>query len=201
MTLHAPRSIALVRHGETDWNINRRLQGRTDIPLNATGQAQARAAAELLREYRGHDGSDPHELPWRSMVTSPLGRAVETAAIITGLLGLGEASIDEALIERRFGEAEGLLVADAQSRWPQLEVPGAETTSAVAARSAQAFARLLNEAPGTIAVAHGAMLRLGLIELCKVEIPRVLNAEVWLLTESADGPPVARSLGVAHPAV
>lgn len=192
MTAATPRSIALVRHGETDWNINRRLQGRTDIPLNETGQAQARAAAKLLREYRQD---------WTAMISSPLGRAVETSQIIGSALGLAESSIDEALIERHFGEAEGLLVADAQVRWPGLNVPGAETTIDVAARSATAFGRLLTSAPGAVVVAHGAMLRLGLTELCQVEIPRVLNAEVWLLTESAGGPPIARSLGVAHPAV
>ena len=192
MTAATPRSIALVRHGETDWNINRRLQGRTDIPLNETGQAQARAAAELLREYRPD---------WATVVSSPLGRAVETSQIIGSALGLAEPSIDEALIERHFGEAEGLLVADAQARWPELNVPGAESTAEVATRSAKAFARLLAAAPDAVVVAHGAMLRLGLTELCQTEIPRVLNAEVWLLTESTDGPPIARSLGVAHPAV
>lgn len=193
MTAATPRSIALVRHGETDWNINRRLQGRTDIPLNTTGQAQAGATAELLREFGENE--------WTAVASSPLGRAVETAEIIGTALALPAPSIDDALIERHFGEAEGLLVADAQERWPELNVPGAETTSDVATRSATAFARWLEAAPGTIVVAHGAMLRLGLSELCQTEIPRVLNAEVWLLTESADGPPVARSLGVAHPAV
>lgn len=188
-----PRSIALVRHGETDWNVNRRLQGRTDVALNETGRAQARAAAKLLREHGAYG--------WSTMVSSPLGRARETSQIIAAGLELGEPVVDAALIERHFGEAEGLLVADAQARWPELNVPGAESTTEVAKRSAEAFARLLNEAPGSIAVAHGAMLRLGLSELCQVEIPRVLNAEVWLLTETMDGPPVARSLGVAHPAV
>lgn len=192
MTAATPRSIALVRHGETDWNIQRRLQGRTDIPLNMTGQAQALATAELLREYRQD---------WAAMVSSPLGRAVETSQIIGSALGLAEPSIDEALIERHFGDAEGLLVADAQERWPELNVPGAESTADVAHRSAKAFDRLLSATPGAIVVAHGAMLRLGLSELCQLEIPRVLNAEVWLLTESAIGPPIARSLGVAHPAV
>ncbi len=193
MTAPTAHSIALVRHGETDWNLARRLQGRTEVPLNPTGRAQAAAAAELLREHGGFTSAQ--------VVASPLGRAIETSQIIAAALGLGETRIDEALIERHFGEAEGMLVAEAQHRWPDLEVPGGEAVNTVATRSANAFAKLLTEHPGSIVIAHGAMLRLGLSTLCEVDVPRVLNAEVWLLTASADGPPRARSLGVAHPAV
>lgn len=191
MTDFTPRSIVLVRHGETDWNLARRIQGRTEVPLNKVGRAQAAATAQLLR---GHDA-------WVGVVSSPLGRAVETSRIIGSALGLAEPTIDHDLIERDFGEAEGLLVADVERRWPALDAPGSEAISSVAERSAQVFARLLNDTPRSIVVAHGAMLRIGLSELCEMQAPRVLNAEAWMLTEARSGPPVAQSLGVAHPAV
>lgn len=191
MTAFTPRSIALVRHGETDWNHARRIQGRTEVPLNDTGRAQAAATARLLRGQGG----------WAGIVSSPLGRAFETSRIIGSALGLSEPTINHELIERNFGEAEGLLVADAQQRWPALDAPGAEPVSSVAERSARVLAELLGNAPASIVVAHGAMLRLGISELCGISAPRVLNAEVWLLTETQNGPPTARSLGIAHPAV
>ena len=63
--------LYLVRHGETDWNRQRRIQGLTDIPLNETGRRQARDTGMLLRRRR-----------WDGVFSSPLSRAVETASII-----------------------------------------------------------------------------------------------------------------------
>ena len=69
--------LYLVRHGETDWNRQRRIQGLTDIPLNDTGRAQAEAAAALIERSE-----------WDLVVSSTLGRARETAAILARGLGL-----------------------------------------------------------------------------------------------------------------
>ena len=63
-----PTTIVMVRHGETDWNRERRFQGRADQPLNEAGRAQARELAELLRGE-----------PVSAVYTSPLRRAGETA--------------------------------------------------------------------------------------------------------------------------
>ncbi|MBP1325769.1 broad specificity phosphatase PhoE [Leucobacter exalbidus] len=170
--------IALVRHGETDWNRAARIQGRTEIPLNDTGKAQAAATAALLAAAG----------TWRGVRASPLGRAIQTAQILAAGLELAQPTIDEGLWERNFGEAEGLEVAHAQNRWPGLDgIPGSESVAEVAERSAAAITRVLDTAPGSIVVAHGAMLRNGLINLTGEAVPRILNGEVWLLFRTKSG--------------
>jgi broad specificity phosphatase PhoE len=98
---HPP--LYFVRHGETDWNRERRIQGRTDIPLNESGRAQAAAAARRLKELV----ATPEDLDFYS---SPLGRARQTMAAILFEFGLPEnhAHYDERLIERSFGAFDGL---------------------------------------------------------------------------------------------
>lgn len=178
MTLLSSAPIALVRHGETDWNLARRIQGRTDIPLNDTGRAQARATAEVLA-----NAGD-----WTGVRSSPLLRAVETAQILAAGLGLQAPDRDEQFLERHFGEAEGMGVDEAKVRWPGLDdIAGAEPLAPVAARTARALDRVLTEAPGSVVVAHGAMLRLGLAEVSGAEIPRILNGEVWLMFRTTSG--------------
>ena len=88
----------VLRHGQTDWNVQARLQGSTDIPLNDTGRAQARVAADIL------DG-----LGITRIVASPLSRALETAQIVGAKLGLTPQT-DVRLIERNFGLFEGLTL-------------------------------------------------------------------------------------------
>ena len=87
--------IIYVRHGETDWNVQHRFQGQTDIPLNATGRQQAEETAKLLQ----HDSIDV-------VYTSPLSRAKETAAIINRFHHAPTFE-DARLIERHFGVLEG----------------------------------------------------------------------------------------------
>lgn len=92
----------ILRHGQTDWNLNRRLQGSTDIPLNATGREQARKAATLL-ETSG----------LTRIIASPLSRALETAQIVGAHLGI-EPLIDPRLIERNFGLFEGMTIDEVE---------------------------------------------------------------------------------------
>lgn len=181
-------AIAIVRHGETDWNRARRIQGRTEVPLNDTGRAQARETGLLLTspELRDVHGE------WRGLRSSPLGRAVETAEIMAETLGLDAPRIEQALYERDFGPAEGLAVTEAQERWPGLVIPGAESLESLAERTAETFDRVLFDAPGTVVVAHGAMIRAGLSRLSGQELPRILNGEIWLFTREGAGPRVAR---------
>jgi len=90
--------LLYLRHGQTDWNAQNRVQGRTDIPLNETGRAQARErAAELLS----------HRPPVEIIYASPLLRAKETAEIIRGALGV-PLRFDDRLMEQCFGKLEGV---------------------------------------------------------------------------------------------
>ena len=94
--------LYFVRHGETDWNRDRRIQGRTDIPLNAAGRAQASAIARRLRQIVG----EPQSVDF---FASPLGRARQTMAAILAGFGLPEdhVLIDDRLTERGFGAYDG----------------------------------------------------------------------------------------------
>ena len=92
--------IWIVRHGQTDWNVEGRYQGQADRPLNAVGLAQAQQAAEQLR---GRD--------FAAIYSSDLQRARVTAEIIAGQLGL-PVQVDRRLREVNQGEWEGLLTAD-----------------------------------------------------------------------------------------
>lgn len=146
--------IALVRHGQTDWNLLGRVQGRTDIPLNDTGRAQARDAAV------GLSGGG-----YEAIAASPLSRARETADIIADALGLEPPVLYEGLVERDYASAEGMTADDLWERRRRAMGPDAEPDEAVATRAIAALrhaAAAHAEAGRTgplIAVAHGALIR------------------------------------------
>ena len=98
--------ICLVRHGETDWNVERRIQGQTDSRLNARGRAQAQAMGRLLQDCA-----------WDAIISSDLMRARETAAIISNSKA-GRVELREDLRERRYGVFQGLTYPDAARRYP-----------------------------------------------------------------------------------
>ncbi len=91
-------NLYIVRHSETDWNRERKVQGRVDIPLNEAGVQLAKATREALKE-----------IPFDLVYTSPLKRARQTAELIAGSFP-GEIRSDERLIEMNFGEYEGWSV-------------------------------------------------------------------------------------------
>ncbi|WP_353813464.1 histidine phosphatase family protein [Agromyces sp. SYSU T00266] len=148
--------LALVRHGQTDWNLRGLMQGRTDIPLNDTGRAQAEQAARTL---------DPAD--WDVVVSSTLGRARETAAIVAEGLGLPVVGEYDDLVEQDFGDAEGTLVSQIDERWPGREFPGKEPEHEVGPRGARALERIAADHAGArvLAVAHGTLIRHVLGEL------------------------------------
>ncbi|PWB96656.1 histidine phosphatase family protein [Salinibacterium hongtaonis] len=150
-------SLYLIRHGETDWNKTRRIQGRSDIPLNETGRRQAlRAAAQLA----GHH--------WDHIVASPLSRARETAQIIAHELGLAEPIVIPELVERNYGQAEGLTRTELDARFPEeAAVPGRESRFEVAGRAIPALIALGEEFTNgsVLAVTHGGLIRSVLMAL------------------------------------
>ena len=143
--------LYLVRHGETDWNSQRRIQGTTDIPLNDVGRGQAARTGRLLARRQ-----------WDAVVTSPLSRAFETGSIIAGELGLPAPATDGRLVERNYGEAEGLDFDEMQRLFPEdAKVPGREKRSAVAARALDALMDIAHAHPeeSVVVVSHGGLIR------------------------------------------
>lgn len=147
-------TFALVRHGQTDWNAQRRLQGSTDIPLNDVGRGQARGAVAVLSGTA-----------WDAIVSSPLSRAAETADLIAAGLGLSAARRVPELTERSFGPAEGLQDGP---ELDALRIPGgfrgAESEDGAARRGLTSLEALAEEFRGrrVLVVAHSSLIRLSL---------------------------------------
>lgn len=155
----------LWRHGQTTWNVEHRFQGQTDIPLDATGLAQAEQAAGRLATLRP-----------AALVSSDLSRAQQTAAPLAGLTGL-PVTLDKDLRERSGGDWEGLSDAEIRERYPAERAtwnpPNGEPTVVVADRVAAALMRIadtLDEGQLAIAVGHGAALRLGMERILRIPV-------------------------------
>jgi broad specificity phosphatase PhoE len=147
--------LYLVRHGETEWNRLRRIQGLTDIPLNDTGREQARRTGMLLTRR-----------PITRVYASPLGRARETAEIIARELGLPEPALNAQFVERNYGAAEGMGFYDMDQKYPAgVEVAGREKREAVAARVIPALQAVAAAHPGEsiVVVSHGGAIRAALM--------------------------------------
>ena len=143
-------NLFVVRHGITDWNLQRRAQGREDIPLNEGGILQA-----------GDCGARLQGLPIDYMVSSPLCRAVRTAEIIGGFLGVTDIRTMEAFTEMDFGLVSGATQEEFHRRRAEEGNLGIETREAVQER-AVAGVRTLYEEYGDaniMLVSHGALIR------------------------------------------
>lgn len=138
-----------LRHGETDWNAQGVSQGSIDIPLNATGIAQAKAAAEQMVG-----------LGIRTIVASPLSRARVTAEIVAEKLGLPVA-IDPDLREVNWGVQEGKPMAEWFSDWAYngYAPEGGETLDALQTRAVAGVNRAVLNPAEVLIVAHGALFR------------------------------------------
>jgi probable phosphoglycerate mutase len=138
-----------LRHGETDWNAKFFSQGNVDIPLNPVGIAQARTAAALLKG-RGI----------RSIVSSPLSRAHDTANMVAEVVGQ-PVLLDPELHECSFGVMEGQVMAAWFDAWVAgTETPeGAESFVELRERATRAINRALEQESPVLVVAHGALFR------------------------------------------
>jgi probable phosphoglycerate mutase len=103
-----------VRHGETDWNAERRLQGQLDIPLNDRGRRQSAQCGAILRGLIARDGKSPADF---AFIASPLSRARETMEIMRAELALPREGyeVDPRLAELSFGRWEGLTYKDVRA--------------------------------------------------------------------------------------
>ena len=150
--------IFLIRHGQTEFNVQRRLQGRMDSPLTELGLQQARRMGEVLKPFV--DQPDR----W-SVVSSPLGRTLATAEIVCETLGLGcPIETDPRLAEIHVGGWEGLSREEIEAAHPGaceaegwiFTAPGGETYDEMAARLKAVLAEH-DESDGRrrLFVAHG----------------------------------------------
>jgi glucosyl-3-phosphoglycerate phosphatase len=152
------RKIVLWRHGQTAWNLERRFQGTSDIPLDDVGRTQAGRAARLLAALNP-----------TAIIASPLVRAAATAEMLAEITGLTVA-YDPDLTERSGGSWEGLTNAEIRAKYPAehaiWQPPDGETSEQVAKRVTAAMERAVTKLPaeGVLVVAsHGAALRLGML--------------------------------------
>lgn len=145
--------IALIRHGSTAWNKEGKMQGSTDIPLDAEGLEQARKLGIRL--------SDEH---WDLIYTSQLSRAKQTGEIIAAELGITDIRQDKRIMEVSGGLTEGTTEGDRILKWGadwrQLEL-GRETELSVLARGMAFLEDLLQEHAGKhiLIVSHGGFIR------------------------------------------
>lgn len=156
--------LGLFRHGQTDWNINFLLQGVTDIPMNETGIEQIKLAAKAIKAE-----------DWDVILTSPLTRAKQTAEIIASQNGFSEIIEHQLLIERSFGEAEGLSHEQWKAKYSNLdEIPGGESRTQLAERSELLLQTISQDLVGkrVLAISHGALIRTLISIASNNELPR-----------------------------
>ncbi|MDE2670032.1 MAG: histidine phosphatase family protein [Chloroflexota bacterium] len=152
-------TLLLVRHGESEGNVEGLIQGQLDKPLTDLGHVQAKAVAERLRADGGID----------RIVTSPLSRALQTAEAIASALDL-PVTTDDRLMEYDFGELSGLTAREVAERYPGWSwlidgadtprdmLPGEEGWPSFDARIAEAFADLMALEGQTVVVTHGGAI-------------------------------------------
>ena len=165
-------TIYYIRHGETEWNAQGKLQGAQDIPLNELGRKQAANAGNILADLLTRAGSNPWSLPF---VASPLQRARATMEFVRGALKLPpeKYALDDRLREIGYGVWEGSTLAEMQAADPVLYAKrltakwtmapeGGETYAEVQARMRDWYDTVDSD---TVAVAHGGTARALMVAL------------------------------------
>ena len=133
--------ICLIRHGQTDWNNQKLIQGRIDNPLNETGKAQLKIVGKYLKET---------DNDWDIIITSPLTRAIESATIVKNELDFqDELIINPNVIEREFGKAEGENICeDIYNKITNDDVEGLEKSYELQERAYNAILDISNKYQG-----------------------------------------------------
>ncbi len=174
--------LFFVRHGETDWNAEGRLQGKRDTALNDTGRGQAQTVGRLLRDLvPGCEGLD--------FIASPLARTRETMELLRHAIGLPRQGyhLEPRLAEISFGEWEGRTWKELRTSEPDLYAarkrdcwhftpPGGESYAAVAARVRPLLEGLTRD---TLVVSHGGVARAVLTLLSRVATHEAPHIDIW----------------------
>ena len=190
--------LILLRHGQSQWNLENRFTGWVDVPLSPKGEDEARAAGETLRGRRID-----------TVYTSVLKRAIDTATIALETAGIRDVPIerDAALNERMYGDLQGLNKAEAAQKWGDEQIrqwrrsydvkpPGGESLADTAARVLPYWeSRLLpavKAGKNVLVAAHGNSLRALVMHLDGLDREQVLKLEIptgapLLYEMSADG--------------
>lgn len=180
--------LYFIRHGETDWNREGRLQGRTDTALNPRGRKQAAQAARHLGDLFG-TAPDAALLAGLPLYVSPMQRTRQTAEILLGTLGLDSAAYvpDARLMEIGFGHWEGRTWPEIRARDPigardrdkdrwHFQPPGGESYAMVADRVGAWLASIDHDA---CVIAHGGVARV-MMALCGgFEPEEAVAADIW----------------------
>ncbi|MFZ7943550.1 histidine phosphatase family protein [Neobacillus sp. 19] len=163
-------TIFLVRHGETDWNAAGRIQGSTDIPLNAKGIQQAKECGQFLKQSS-----------WDVIITSPLKRAKVTAEIINENLHIPLVEMGD-FKEKFFGDAEGMTLEERRAKYPDHMYPNQEDEESLTKRVMNGLEKINHDYPNqkVILVVHGAVINSILAEISNGELgygkTRIQNA-------------------------
>lgn len=184
----------MIRHGQTDWNAIRRLQGQKDIPLNDFGRQQAVGNGKLLAQLLGEQTTD------FDYVASPLGRTRETMELMRGAMGLDPKAYrtDDRLIEVSFGDWEGQTLPELKKEFPDRVkarkankwdfIPPGQDAESYEILSWRIGAWLSSVEKPTVCVCHGGVIRsifrlvsgMDKDEASKTQIPqdRILKVEI-----------------------
>ncbi|HZH50495.1 MAG TPA: histidine phosphatase family protein [Microvirga sp.] len=176
-------TIYFIRHGETDWNLEGRLQGQKDIPLNDLGRGQAEEAGRRLRNL----APNVEDLAY---VASPMSRTRETMSLLRKAIGLDPDGyrLDERLVELTFGDWEGMTWKEVRRKEPQLAAlrerdkwnyappGGGESYAMLTERVRPVLADLTRD---TVLVAHGGVARAFLAVTCGVSTRDAASIDIW----------------------
>ena len=146
--------VCLIRHGQTNWNVEGRMQGREEVPLNENGIAQAKEAAKGMKT-----ACDAIGLHFNKIISSPLERAVDTAKIIKDAIGCDYFGTDERWLERDFGSLSGYTYDD-YARAIHANAKGVEDIEPVEAmmeRAKSFFSEMVKPGDRILVLTHGAM--------------------------------------------
>ena len=176
--------LVLLRHGQSQWNLENRFTGWVDVPLSQKGEAEARAAGEALRGRRVD-----------VLFTSVLKRAIDTATIAFATAGIADVPTerDPALNERMYGDLQGLNKAEAAQKWGDAQIklwrrsydvqpPGGESLADTAARVIPYWERRIlpeiRAGRNVLVAAHGNSLRALVMHLDGLTREQVLELEI-----------------------